>query len=164
MRTNIHELRYLAGMEPLEESAQDEKIDEEAQALAEATVTINQKIKDAEKAFLGNVAVVAKKYMRQMHRGLKMDVTIMPAMGGGGSIGGVRLTGENWQLDAVISRKGDRWEFWKSGTMAVGISKPVEIKDTAKVNDVHPESVAMGLNALYSALVEKNEDARHAAG
>jgi|GEM_PF-6646510 len=159
----MSEMRYLAGMTPLVESysQDDQQLDEEAQALAEATVSINDKIKAAEKAFLGNVAVVTKKYLRQNQKGLKVEITHMPPMGGGGSIGGVRLAGDNWQIDIVVSRKGDKWEFWKRGSMSVGISKPVEIEDKSKVFDIHPEHIAMGINALYGGLVEKNEDARH---
>jgi len=162
----MNEMRHLAGIDPGMDGLMSEDVEElseeERQALAEATVSINAKLRAAEKAFLGNVAVVARKYLRQNQRGLKIDISQMPPMGGGGTIGGVRLNGHNWQIDVVISRKGDKWEFWKRGTMAVGISKPVEIEDTAKVHDIHPESVAMGINALYGALVEKNEDARHA--
>jgi len=162
---SMREMRYLAGMDMLLESGPEnaEEIDEESQALAEAVVSINQKLKDAEQAFLGNVLVVARKYLRQQNRGLKMEVIRIPPMGGGGSIGGVRFVGDNWQLDAMIDRKGDKWEFWKVGRMSVGISEPVEIEDTAKVHDLHPQSIAMGLNALYGALVEKNEEARHKA-
>ena len=162
----INEMRFLSGMEPLEESVAfivPREVDEEAQALSEATVSINKKLKDAEWSFLGNVLLVTRQYLRKQHKGLRFEVDRLPAMGGKGSIGGIRLTGDNWQIDAVISRKGDSWEFWKSGSMSVGISSPVTIKDTAKVSDIHPESVAMGITALYGGLVEKNEDARQRA-
>jgi hypothetical protein len=157
-RDFMNDMRYLAGMDPLKEEKADGPIQIEG-----PYDSIKERIKAAEYAFLGGVAMLTRQYMRKQHRGVKIEVERMPAMGGGGSIGGVRAMGDNWQIDMVFSRKGDKWELWKRGTMSVGISKPIEMKDKVKLSDLHPESIAMAFNAWYGGLVEKNEAARQKA-
>jgi hypothetical protein len=154
----MNEMRYLAGLTPIMESSEfqeEELTEDERIALAEATTSINTKLRDAEVSFLRNVSLLSRKELRKEYPGLKVEPSVTPPMGGGGTIGGVQFVGDNWQIDIILSRKGDKWELWKRGTTTVGRSTPIEITDKAKVDDLKPDWIAMAVSALYGGLVER---------
>lgn len=148
---SMGELRYLAGVGTLEESFADIPKED----LVEADVSLNDKLKSAEKVFLGSVMLSVRKYMRKENPGLKFEVSSFPPMGGGGNIGSVQVVGDEWKVDLVINRRKDGgWELKKKGSMTVR-GKTEYLKDKAKVSDVKSESLAMAANAYYNALAEK---------
>jgi len=152
----MNEMLYLAGMNQVLEEAEVEQVADEitGEELEEAVVSINQKLKDAEASFLGNIGLITRQYLKKQY-GIKVNVVRTPAMGGKGSIGGSRIEGPGWQIDIVVYRKGNKWELWKRGTMA-GI-EAVSIEDKVKnLTDVDPETVAMAVSALYGGLLEKS--------
>jgi len=154
----MNEMRFLAGMDPVLESSDapaEQLTEEERQALLESKVSLNSKIFDAQVSFLRNISVLGRKEIRKEYPGVRVDPSVAPPMGGGGTIGSVQFIGDNWQIDIEISRKGDKWELWKRGTTTAGRSTPIEIKDKAKVDDIKADFVAMAVAGIYGALMEK---------